>query len=546
MFGTIRKHQRWLWTIIVILTIVSFVIFYGSGQRNSSSARQNFGTIYGRPISRDEIMAARHSAEIAERLQGRNRRPANITVATYEFLLMSEKIKEMGIVVGDDAVASFLQEQLKDPKTGAFNYDSVMPSITQQLGVTEADLIEHFRGELARKQLIQAVSAPSLLVTPREAESEFRRENETVATSGVFFTADEFKSGITLSPDKIAGFYSNRVAQYRIPERTVINYVLFGIGKYLEASKAEFNKQGAAITNHFEQVYAESGPDAFRDANDKVMTKEAAFAKYKNDTLEKIALNFARNEAVGFYASLNEKRTNAVTPELFQQLAVAKGLVVQTTAPFSASDKIPGLEDVTQLSSKVAALTKTIPYSEPLIGSTFVVVPMLKQRMPSEIQPFETIKDLVTSDYRQDEAVRAASTAAQAFHAAVTNTAGGKTFESVANSQSRTVVALPPVSAAMQTVPGLDPRIDAFALKGRVLGLNTGDVAFIRIREGAAVVKVTGRKAPEDTIVKAAINGFTSELRQQRQYQAFIEWFEGEKERSGLAKQLQKQDVGAE
>lgn len=546
MFGTIRKHQRWLWTIIVILTIVSFVIFYGSGQRGSSTIRQNFGTLYGRPIGHDELMAARHSAEIAERLQGRNRRPANITVATYEFLLMAEKIKEMGIVVGDDAVAAFLQEQLKDPKTGTFNYDSIIQSITQQLGVTEAELIEHFRGELARKQLIQAVSAPSLLVTPREAESEFRRENETVATSGVFFTAEEFKSGVVLAPEKIAGFYSNRVAQYRLPERTVINYVTFEIGKHLAAAKAEFNKQGAAITNHFEQVYAESGPDAFRDKDDKVMSKAVAFAHYQEETLEKIALNFARNEAVGFYAALNEKRTNAVTPEMFQQLATAKGLVVETKGPFAATDKIAGFEDVTQMSAKVAALTKQIPYCEPLPGSTFVVVPMLKQRIPSEIQPFETIKDLVTSDYREDEAIRAASAAAQAFHAAVTNVVGGKSFESVANAQSRTVVALPAVSAAMQSVPGLDPRIDAFALKGRVLGLNVGDVALIRIREGAAVVKVTARKAPEDAIVKAAMNGFTDELRKQRQYQAFVEWFDAEKERSGLAKQLQKQDVGAE
>ena len=32
MFGTIRKHQQWLWIVIITLTILSFLIFFGPAQ----------------------------------------------------------------------------------------------------------------------------------------------------------------------------------------------------------------------------------------------------------------------------------------------------------------------------------------------------------------------------------------------------------------------------------------------------------------------------------------------------------------------------------
>jgi len=35
MFGTIRKHQTWLWAIIITLTIISFVIYFGPQSRVS-------------------------------------------------------------------------------------------------------------------------------------------------------------------------------------------------------------------------------------------------------------------------------------------------------------------------------------------------------------------------------------------------------------------------------------------------------------------------------------------------------------------------------
>ena len=59
MFGTIRKHQTWLWAIIITLTVISFVIYFspysGTSDRRSAS---NYGYVNGQPITQEQILEA--------------------------------------------------------------------------------------------------------------------------------------------------------------------------------------------------------------------------------------------------------------------------------------------------------------------------------------------------------------------------------------------------------------------------------------------------------------------------------------------------------
>src|SRR5689334_14766948 len=60
MFGTIRKHQTWLWTIIATVTIVSFVVFFNPNNRGVGSSRgpANFGSINGERITEEDYRNA--------------------------------------------------------------------------------------------------------------------------------------------------------------------------------------------------------------------------------------------------------------------------------------------------------------------------------------------------------------------------------------------------------------------------------------------------------------------------------------------------------
>src|SRR6266446_4095535 len=55
MFGTIRRHQTWLWAVIITITIISFVIFFGPQSRFNSSGRETsvyYGSINGQPVDK--------------------------------------------------------------------------------------------------------------------------------------------------------------------------------------------------------------------------------------------------------------------------------------------------------------------------------------------------------------------------------------------------------------------------------------------------------------------------------------------------------------
>src|SRR5687767_7472168 len=115
MFGTIRRHQNWLWFLIIGVIIISFVVFFspdvnfGAGGRGDSSGQH--GSINGQPVKDTDFYPAYHEARInhffrtgqwpgnEESAQETLRRDALSRV----FLI--GKLKELDIQVSDEAVA---------------------------------------------------------------------------------------------------------------------------------------------------------------------------------------------------------------------------------------------------------------------------------------------------------------------------------------------------------------------------------------------------------------------------------------------------------
>src|SRR6266851_3157475 len=57
MIGTIRKHQTWLWAVIITLTIISFVWYFGPSSKMSDARRgpANYGSINGERINQADF-----------------------------------------------------------------------------------------------------------------------------------------------------------------------------------------------------------------------------------------------------------------------------------------------------------------------------------------------------------------------------------------------------------------------------------------------------------------------------------------------------------
>src|SRR4051812_37925212 len=65
MFGTIRKHQSWLWIVIIAVTCLSMVIYFQPGKAGNDQARSgDFGSIDGKKITATEMQGARSEAAL--------------------------------------------------------------------------------------------------------------------------------------------------------------------------------------------------------------------------------------------------------------------------------------------------------------------------------------------------------------------------------------------------------------------------------------------------------------------------------------------------
>ena len=111
MFGTIRKHQNWLWGIIITVIIVTFVIFFSPYSRMNSSQRgpANYGTINGQKVTEDDFNNAWREVEL--RLFFMNGRwpddsdKKDLEAEAYRWLLLVQKQKQMGVHISSEMAA---------------------------------------------------------------------------------------------------------------------------------------------------------------------------------------------------------------------------------------------------------------------------------------------------------------------------------------------------------------------------------------------------------------------------------------------------------
>src|ERR1043166_1549187 len=142
MFGTIRKHQAWLWGIIVTLTIFSFVLFWGNPANRASNTQGgsggNFGVIYGEPITRDEFVHAQNEMLLQYFFMTGLRswynedeaRKANFDLLqrTYARLLLLRKQEQLGIHISSDLAGRAATQMLHNYERGG----SLTPEVFQK------------------------------------------------------------------------------------------------------------------------------------------------------------------------------------------------------------------------------------------------------------------------------------------------------------------------------------------------------------------------------------------------------------------------------
>jgi hypothetical protein len=551
MIGTIRRHQKWLWGVIITATILSFVSYfsptsrYGGGQGSVSSSAPDLGSINGEAITLEQLRAAMREGRIFFRLRtgawpDPEDRTKQVKNWAEQSLVLQALMKDYKLTATTDAAARFTKEQLFGVPPGqampldVFN-DWVQNDLMRKGGLTLDDLDRFARHQAAQQFMISLFGMTGKLIAPKEVEFTYRRENEPLVTEVASFPTTNFYGATAPTEAELQDFFTKHEAEYRLPDRIQINYVVFEPSNYLP--KADL-LLGTNVDDKIDEYYRQQGADAFKDESGQPLTSAAAEAKLKQQMRLSAALQVAKKDAYAFLTDLaaGHDDTHPYAQSDLEKLAHAKGFTVKTTEPF---DKKDGCKDI-QLPPKALDILfslredapddpgKTMLYTpSPLTNSTSVFVAGLQKRFPSELQTLAAVRTQALQDYRESKALDLAKDAGEKFADALqVGLAQGKSFEAVCAAQKIKPETLPPFALTTTNVPpGLD-KPSFLKLQETVFPLPTGQSSkFMATTDGGVVAYVKERLPVDEARMQRELPLYLARMREQRQFVAFQQWF---------------------
>lgn len=543
MFRFFRKHN-WILIVALSLTIISFVFFMGSGPaRNNSGGNEpgDLGSINGKKITPDAYAGVKKEIYLFHLFnygtwpdKDPNFSKADLDKQIYVRLMLIQKANDLGIHVGDDAAVTAANGILHSQeliRALGVNGDGVpldvfVKQILQPEGLGAADFENFVRHDLAIEQLEQTMGLTGELITPQEAAMAYKRDYQELSAQIVFFSASNYLAQVAVTPAAVAQFYTNYLAEYRLPDRVQVSYVEFSVSNYLAQAKAEW-----ARTNLEEKVNAEFAQDGM-SAFPKAKTADEAKTIIREELIRRRALFDARAKADEFASTVFA--IDPAKPENLATVAKQKGFAVHVTAPF---DKQYGPAEFTapENFTKIAfGLSPDEPFSSPIVGPDGVYVIAFDKQLPSEIPPFEQIHARVTQDFQMHAATLLAQTAGTNFIHALTNApAGGKSFSATCLAAGLKPETLPPFSRDTKDLPELAGRVELSQLKRAAFTAQIGRASdFEETDDGGFIVFVQSQLPVDETEMASNLPQFTAALRHSRENEAFNEWLTREANRS--------------
>lgn len=530
MFGTIRKHQTWLWVIIIAVIIVSFVVFFSPyTQMDTGRAPVRLGSIYGDPVTEEEYVQGQRDVALQYFFMSGGRWPDedarqmgfDIDRETFQWLLLQHKARELDIHVASDTVAQMARDMTGSfQRVGVSTPQAFIKQVLEPRGYTASDFERFLRRYLAIQQLMAVVGISGKLVPPEDLNAFYARERQELQTQAIFISSSNYLNQVTVTPEVLGQFFTNRLAEYRIPERVKVRYVEFPISNYLAKAEAELSKTNFA--ENVDLMIQRLGTNFTQFG----ATPEEAKERIRQDMIRSRALPDVRREAAAFANELFD--IEPMNPDNLAAVAEKRGLAVKETEPFDRRTGPPGLEVSQAFATAAFALNPTNePFAGPLVGDESVYVIAYAARLPTELPLLEQVQAKVEQDFRQAQASSLAFGQAITAHQAITNAmAQGKDFATAAREANVTPEPLPPFSLSTRTLPAVEGRMSLGDLKQMAFSTEVGKLSPAeRTSDGAVMLYVESKLPVDETRRATEMPAFARNVRQSRQNEAFNQWF---------------------
>ena len=235
MFDSIRKHQRILQFLLLILIFPAFVFFGVSGYDRFLSDGDSVASVDGSKIARQEFdQAMRRQLEQMRRVLGDqvDAKLLDTPAARAEVLegLISQRVLFNAALANKVTIsdAQLRQTILEIPglkqADGSFDKERYRVLLSSQ-GMSEPVFEAQLRRDLAIQALPEAASQ-SVIVPRTVVEQVIRLQEQVREVRELAFKPADFASRVMPSDDELKKYYEDNAAAYETPESAKVEYLV--------------------------------------------------------------------------------------------------------------------------------------------------------------------------------------------------------------------------------------------------------------------------------------------------------------------------------
>lgn len=273
MFTTLRKHQRWLMTVIAALTIIAFAWLYNTTDLERVGSNI-VAKIYGRDVMQVDIEKAVRNYQLAlalgqfdlvRDLAGQAQtedEAANNFI--WNLMVLQHEARRLGVEPGDQAVVEKIKTLPVFQTDGQFDpvkYSEFMQEQLAPRGFTERQLESVVRDTLRLDGVKALVTSPAV-VMPGEVDSALERVRP-LDVQVVRWNAATAAKNVDVTDDELQKAFQERAAQLQMPEKRSVRYVLFALSpdeqKLENKERVDALQKIATATGEFAEALGQGG-----------------------------------------------------------------------------------------------------------------------------------------------------------------------------------------------------------------------------------------------------------------------------------------------
>lgn len=542
-------ESRVTWGVILVVVVFSFVIW---GMRVPGRTRQALekvspGKLYGEWVRPEEFRKAYFHSYLSLLLMvgqpfDTAKVDAELQQSAWRRLAALRTAEKMGLRVSDKEVLATIQQHPGFQAQGRFSpavYNAFVVNMLGPLGISETAFEEHVRQEILIQKLRHMVEQ-AVLISPYEVQRAFSALTDVFTVELVEITTNDVLAEVRVAEEDVRARFEKNPAEFTLPDKVRVQYVALAVSNFLEGVTVSEDEALEYYNDHLQEfTYATTttpvsavatgeAAELAADMGSYAVTTTATrlFEEVKADILEKLRWEEARRRAseraTDFVVSLAPDREGRA-PAL-EEAAQKFGLELCSLPPFARDEALPEIEADAAFRKAAfdLALTPEDYFSDAIVGSNFVYVVALRERLPARIPEFEEVAEevrRVAFAEALDQALLAR--AKEVRDAAAKALAEGRSFREAVEPQGLEIRRIEnfTVSKDLEKLPHAEMLLRAILVR------NQGEVTEPVPVEGGFLVAFVEKREPGDVMSFSTLRPqIVQSLRRDRQRALLEEW----------------------